>query len=96
MNEEHFGLAQVLMTVFPGHPERHIAWIPGGEPGKKNITTRKRKAELTDFLQHLHPSSRDGEGAVGIIPGIRSGQVWRTPWAALDFDDDSPELDFGH
>ena len=90
MNEEHFGLAQVLMTVFPGHPEQHIAWIPGGEPGEKNTTMRHRRAGLAEFSRHLHPDSRSGVGAVGIVQGIKTKRVWRTPWAVLDFDQQKP------
>ena len=90
MNNEHFGLAQVLMSVFPGHPERHIAWIPGGEPGDKRTTLRHYRAGLAEFSRHLHPASREGVGAVGIVQGIKTKRAWRTPWAVLDFDEQKP------
>ena len=90
MNDEHFGLAQVLMTVFPGHPEQHITWIPGGKLGNKHTVTRHARAELAEFRLHLHPDSWSGVGAVGIIQGIKTKRVWRTPWAVLDFDKQKP------
>ena len=82
--------AQTLMTLFPGQPERHLRWLPGGTDGKKNV--RELKSRTTPDLCRIHMAVQTGAGpgALGVMPGIRTGGIWRTPWAMLDFDRQKP------
>ena len=89
-NDQKDGWAQLLMTTFPGHPARHLqAFVP--ENGElKKVREIASRANYGNYQRHLAAESLAGPGAVGVMPGIRSGSTWRTPWAVMDFDSTGP------
>ncbi|MBA2617096.1 MAG: hypothetical protein H0U91_02850, partial [Rubrobacter sp.] len=83
-----------LQRLFPGHPARHLLCnhVDRDASGKveKKVTTLHRGALPRDYNKHLDPKSRDGAGALGVIPGFPENDGETTRWfvqfLALDFD----------
>jgi hypothetical protein len=88
-NEAASHLAQIMMTTWPGHPRRHLNWVSGEEC--KEVREFPERADLVAYSRHLATSACAGPGSIGVLPGINTHGVWRSPWAVLDFDGQRPE-----
>jgi hypothetical protein len=89
-------LAEVLCTLFPGNPARHIL-LKEIVSGEKKAHTRRGRAQIGDYARHLSLESYKGSGALGLFPGYpeqsgeRQENRWFVSWAAMDYDERNPE-----
>ncbi|AZI43428.1 hypothetical protein EHF33_12290 [Deinococcus psychrotolerans] len=88
--KQHGELTQLMMKLFPATSQRHLRAYEPEAGQRKNVLEIKRRAGSNDYAQHLDPSSWDVVGSLGLMPGILSGTIWRTPWAVMDFDEATP------
>ena len=84
----------ILEGLFPGHPARRLwcssVYQVGDDSLKKEVVTKPGGARLKDYAQHLSHESRDGAGALGVIPTYperpKEKSRWLVQFLGLDYD----------
>jgi hypothetical protein len=85
-------MQEIMLDTWRGHPERHLVAVQpdAGQPKKLRLIHSPLSAQAVQTHLNVPTDVLGGVGSVGVMPGIKSGKVWRTPWAVMDFDQQQP------